>query len=42
MNADHRGICKFDSPEDPNYLSLKNSLISVVQDLLQDCRIIPR
>lgn len=36
MNATHRGICKFDSPEDPNYLSLKNSLASAVHTLLQE------
>lgn len=36
MNANHREICKFDSPEDSNYLSLKNSLTSAVQDLLED------
>ncbi|KAI1125662.1 NACHT and WD domain protein [Nemania abortiva] len=36
LNANHRGICKFDSPEDPNYLSLKNSLSSAVQNLLRD------
>ncbi|KAI1196726.1 NACHT and WD domain protein [Nemania serpens] len=38
MNANHRGICKFDSPEDPNYISLKNSLSSAVQNLLQESR----
>lgn len=36
LNANHREICKFDSPEDPNYLTLKNSLTFVVQELLQD------
>jgi hypothetical protein len=36
MDANHREICKFDSPEDSNYLSLKNSLTSAVQDLLKD------
>ncbi|KAH6684471.1 NACHT and WD domain protein [Halenospora varia] len=36
INANHREICKFDGPEDPKYLSLKNSLASVVQDLLRD------
>lgn len=36
LNANHRDICKFDSPEDPNYLTLKNSLTFVVQELLQD------
>ncbi|KAI0802817.1 NACHT and WD domain protein [Xylaria sp. FL0064] len=36
LNANHRGICKFESPEDPNYLSLKNSLASAAQNLLQE------
>lgn len=36
LNANHREICKFDSPEDPNYLTLKNSLTFIVQELLQD------
>ncbi|RYC56363.1 hypothetical protein CHU98_g9844 [Xylaria longipes] len=35
MNANHREICKFDSPKDPNYVSLKNSLSSAVHNLLQ-------
>ncbi|KAK9421402.1 hypothetical protein SUNI508_05940 [Seiridium unicorne] len=36
MNANHQEICKFGSPEDYNYLSLRNSLVSVTQDSLQD------
>ncbi|KAK7931320.1 hypothetical protein PG985_002032 [Apiospora marii] len=36
MNANHREICKFDSPTDSNYLALKNTLASAVQDLLRD------
>ncbi|KAI0967043.1 NACHT and WD domain protein [Xylaria arbuscula] len=36
MNANHRGVCKFDSPEDPNYLSLKHSLGSAVQEILNE------
>ena len=31
VNADHRSICKFDSPTDPNYLILRNALASTVQ-----------
>ncbi|KAJ9483956.1 hypothetical protein VN97_g9443 [Penicillium thymicola] len=30
MAADHRSICKFDTPEDPNYALLRNSLASTV------------
>ncbi|KAI1300890.1 NACHT and WD domain protein [Xylaria venustula] len=36
MNANHRGVCKFDSPEDPNYVSLKHSLGSAVQEILNE------
>ncbi|KAI0406840.1 NACHT and WD domain protein [Xylaria palmicola] len=38
MNANHRGICKFDGPEDPNYITLKNSLTLEVQELLREAR----
>lgn len=38
MHASHREICKFDSPEDTGYLTLKNSLTFVVQGLLQEGR----
>ncbi|OQE43655.1 hypothetical protein PENCOP_c003G00554 [Penicillium coprophilum] len=30
MTADHRSICKFDTPEDPNYALLRNSFASTV------------
>ncbi|KAI0864304.1 NACHT and WD domain protein [Xylaria cubensis] len=30
MNADHRSICKFDSPSDPNYIILRNALAVTV------------
>ncbi|KAL5352746.1 hypothetical protein ACLOAV_002694 [Pseudogymnoascus australis] len=30
MTADHRSICKFDTPEDPNYALLRNALASTV------------
>ena len=33
MNADHRGICKFDTPKDPNYRTLRNRLASTVEDI---------
>lgn len=36
MNADHRSICKFDSPTDPNYVIIRNSLASTVDDILKD------
>ncbi|KAI1137581.1 NACHT and WD domain protein [Hypoxylon sp. FL0543] len=36
LNANHRDICKFDSPDDPNYITLKNTICSAVEDLLKD------
>ena len=33
MNASHRGICKFDSPRDPNFVVVRNALVSCVQDV---------
>ena len=34
LNADHRNICKFDSPSDPNYRTLRNALISTKDDIV--------
>ena len=34
LNADHRGVCKFESPEDPNYITVRNVLVAVAEDLL--------
>lgn len=36
INANHRGICKFDSREDPNYILLKNSLVAAAQTLIRE------
>ena len=36
LNANHRDICKFDSPDDPNYVTLKNAIISATQDISKD------
>jgi hypothetical protein len=30
MNADHRSICEFDRPADPNYRILRNALASII------------
>jgi hypothetical protein len=30
LNADHRGICKYTSRSDPNYLTFRNALVSVL------------
>lgn len=33
MNSDHRSICKFETPQDPNYIILRNALASTVQSI---------
>jgi hypothetical protein len=33
MNADHRSICKFETPTEPNYMILRNALASTVQSI---------
>ncbi|KAF4991313.1 hypothetical protein FDECE_14083 [Fusarium decemcellulare] len=35
MTADHRTICKFDSPEDSNYALLRNALASTVKRIAE-------
>ncbi|KAK3294140.1 uncharacterized protein B0H64DRAFT_399777 [Chaetomium fimeti] len=36
VNADHRNICKFDSPSHPNYVLIRNCLVHAAQSLLGD------
>ena len=33
MNADHRSICKFETPRDPNYVTLRNSFAHTVNSI---------
>ncbi|KAH7370025.1 hypothetical protein BKA65DRAFT_487549 [Rhexocercosporidium sp. MPI-PUGE-AT-0058] len=33
LNADHRGICKFESPNDSNFRTLRNALAATVEDI---------
>ncbi|XMA18951.1 hypothetical protein WAI453_011742 [Rhynchosporium graminicola] len=33
LHADHRGVCKYSSRNDPNYLTVKNALVSVLSIL---------
>ncbi|KAH8810734.1 NACHT and WD domain protein [Xylogone sp. PMI_703] len=34
INADHRGICKFHSPSDPNYVTVRNALASITKAIV--------
>ena len=41
LEADHRSICKFESPEDPNYLKFKNALagrITIIREAANQCQ----
>lgn len=33
LNADHRGVCKFDDPSDPNYKTLRNAFSTTVDSI---------
>ncbi|OAR03064.1 hypothetical protein LLEC1_04718, partial [Akanthomyces lecanii] len=34
LAADHQGICKYDSPEDPNYISVRNTLWNMIRKII--------
>ncbi|KAK7997445.1 hypothetical protein PG989_005485 [Apiospora arundinis] len=34
LDANHRNVCKFDSPDDPNYHTVRDALSGAVQDVL--------
>jgi hypothetical protein len=36
LNADHRGVCKFDSQSDPNYRTLRNALLSTMDSIVNE------
>lgn len=38
LNANHRDICKFHSPDDSNYLILRNAFASTVDDIVMNCK----
>ena len=34
LDADHHGVCKYDSPRDPNYITVRNVLSSIITRIL--------
>ncbi|KAL8730575.1 MAG: hypothetical protein Q9181_004614 [Wetmoreana brouardii] len=34
LNADHHNVCKFDNPQDPNYISVRNALQSLISKIV--------
>lgn len=39
LNANHRDVCKYTDPLDPNYITVKNALASALEDLLKVGRV---
>lgn len=38
LNADHHNVCKYDSPRDPNYITMRNTLKSLVSNIISTSR----
>lgn len=38
MVADHHDDCKFTSQEDPNYISVRNALKTIVNSVTETCK----
>lgn len=36
INANHRGACKFDTPENPNYLILRNAFVHTIDGVFEN------
>lgn len=34
LNADHHSVCKFDGPQDPNYITVRNVLKSMMTKII--------
>jgi hypothetical protein len=35
LDADHRHVCKYDSPSDPNYIAVRDALQSITDNILR-------
>ncbi|KAF4175888.1 hypothetical protein CNMCM8694_002812 [Aspergillus lentulus] len=38
LNADHRSICKFEAPSDPNYILIRNALASTIKSAAESAQ----
>lgn len=38
LNADHRGVCKFDLPSDSNYKTLRNAFVTTIDAILSESK----
>ena len=41
LNADHRGVCKFDRPSDPNYKTVRNAFSTTVESITTEGMDVP-
>ena len=39
LNADHHNVCKYDSPRDPNYITVRNALLSIIGKIISTSRL---
>ena len=42
LKANHRGVCKFDKPSDPNYVVLRNCFSTIVDGIIKKGMIDPK
>jgi hypothetical protein len=39
IEANHRGVCKYDSPSDPNYIVVRDSIVETLDRITETCRL---
>ena len=37
LEANHRNMCKYDTPSDQNFVKLRKSLVSTIDDITEQC-----
>ena len=42
INASHRGICKYETPWDPNFIIVRNALLSFIDDIIKRLMVVKR
>jgi hypothetical protein len=42
LEADHRGVCKFEKPSDPNYVILRNCFSTIVDGIIKKGMLDPK
>ena len=40
LNADHRGVCKFKRPSDPNYVIIRNCFQTINENIMKKCELV--